>query len=72
MTICGRKCYEATGSRCTCWCGGFFHGKRGEANRRLALRHFGALPRTAEEAKSLTLIKSFPTRQYFPARLLNG
>jgi hypothetical protein len=28
-----RRCHEAHGSRCRCWCGGFFHGSAGAANR---------------------------------------
>ena len=32
---CGSRCHNAKGSRCRCWCGGFFHGKNGAgaANR---------------------------------------
>ena len=26
---CGSRCHNAKGSRCKCWCGGFFHGKDG-------------------------------------------
>jgi hypothetical protein len=30
---CDRRCHEAKGTRCRCWCGGFFHGAGGAANR---------------------------------------
>jgi len=32
---CGSRCHNAKGTRCRCWCGGFFHGKNGAgaANR---------------------------------------
>jgi len=32
---CDKRCHHARGSRCRCWCGGFFHGKdgAGAANR---------------------------------------
>ena len=32
---CGSRCHNARGTRCQCWCGGFFHGKdgAGAANR---------------------------------------
>lgn len=32
---CGARCHNARGSRCRCWCGGFFHGENGtgQANR---------------------------------------
>lgn len=30
---CGTVCHESKGSKCHCVCGGFFHGKAGEANR---------------------------------------
>jgi len=26
---CDKRCHEARGARCTCWCGGFFHGADG-------------------------------------------
>lgn len=73
MTLCGPKCYNAIGPKCDCWCQGVFHGKRGESMRRLALEHFGGLPKTEEQARSMLLLKPYPVRQYFPAnRLLNG
>ena len=32
---CSSRCHNAKGTRCRCWCGGFFHGKdgAGAANR---------------------------------------
>ncbi|GAI62515.1 unnamed protein product [marine sediment metagenome] len=32
---CSSRCHSAKGTRCRCWCGGFFHGKdgAGAANR---------------------------------------
>ena len=35
VRTCSSRCHSAKGSRCRCWCGGFFHGKdgAGAANR---------------------------------------
>ena len=33
LRTCGSRCHNAKGSRCQCWCGGFFHGSAGAANR---------------------------------------
>jgi hypothetical protein len=30
---CDKRCHNAKGPRCRCWCGGFFHGSAGAANR---------------------------------------
>jgi hypothetical protein len=30
---CDRRCHQAKGKRCYCWCGGAFHGEAGAANR---------------------------------------
>lgn len=30
---CDRRCHQAKGIRCRCWCGGAFHGSAGAANR---------------------------------------
>lgn len=30
---CDSRCHHAKGTRCACWCGGFFHGSAGAANR---------------------------------------
>ena len=30
---CDKRCHNAKGTRCACWCGGFFHGTAGAANR---------------------------------------
>lgn len=30
---CNRRCHEARGKRCGCWCGGALHGTAGAANR---------------------------------------
>ena len=30
---CDKRCHTAKGTRCRCWCGGFFHGSSGTANR---------------------------------------
>jgi glycine/D-amino acid oxidase-like deaminating enzyme len=30
---CDKRCHSARGSRCRCWCGGFFHGSAGAVNR---------------------------------------
>ena len=26
---CDSRCHQAKGTRCACWCGGFFHGRDG-------------------------------------------
>ena len=37
---CGSRCHNAKGTRCRCWCGGFFHGVdgTGAANRELLVQ----------------------------------
>ena len=30
---CDKRCHNAKRPRCRCWCGGFFHGSAGAANR---------------------------------------
>ena len=30
---CDKRCHNAKRPRCRCWCGGFFHGSGGAANR---------------------------------------
>ena len=35
---CDKRCHNARRPRCRCWCGGFFHGSAGTANRE-ALAH---------------------------------
>ena len=30
---CDKRCHSARGTRCRCFCGGFFHGSAGAANR---------------------------------------
>ncbi len=30
---CDKRCHNARRPRCRCWCGGFFHGSAGTANR---------------------------------------
>ena len=30
---CDKRCHTAKGTRCKCWCGGFFHGSAGATNR---------------------------------------
>ncbi len=30
---CDSRCHHAKGTRCKCWCGGFFHGAAGAVNR---------------------------------------
>ncbi len=30
---CDKRCHNAKRPRCQCWCGGFFHGSVGAANR---------------------------------------
>ena len=30
---CDKRCHNAKGSRCSCFCGGAFHGSAGAANR---------------------------------------
>ncbi len=30
---CDKRCHTAKGTRCKCWCGGFFHGSAGTASR---------------------------------------
>jgi hypothetical protein len=34
---CDSRCRDAKGTRCLCWCGGAFHGKKGLANRQAVL-----------------------------------
>lgn len=33
VRCCGRRCHEAKGTRCRCWCDGFLHGSGGAINR---------------------------------------
>lgn len=33
VRVCGDRCHNAKRPRCRCWCGGFFHGSGGAANR---------------------------------------
>ena len=28
---CDSRCHQAKGTKCRCWCGGFFHGRNGGA-----------------------------------------
>jgi len=30
---CNSRCHHAKGTRCACFCGGYFHGSAGAANR---------------------------------------
>lgn len=30
---CDSRCHCAKGTRCACWCGGFYHGSGGASNR---------------------------------------
>ncbi|MDD5501579.1 MAG: hypothetical protein PHH57_07900 [Candidatus Omnitrophica bacterium] len=30
---CDKRCHTAKGTRCKCWCDGFFHGSAGATNR---------------------------------------
>ncbi|MDD4984894.1 MAG: hypothetical protein PHQ43_03755 [Dehalococcoidales bacterium] len=30
---CDSRCHRARGTRCKCWCGGFYHGSAGAVNR---------------------------------------
>ena len=30
---CDKRCHSARGTRCKCWCEGFYHGKDGDVNR---------------------------------------
>ena len=52
--VCGKRCHSARGTRCRCFCGGFWHGKNGasalnraalvqatEAEQRLLLEQHG-------------------------------
>ena len=29
VRLCDKRCHEAKGTRCRCWCHGMFHGKKG-------------------------------------------
>jgi len=49
---CDKRCHEARGTRCTCWCGGFFHGADGA----------GALNRAALTRGTIDLMR-FPGYQ---------
>lgn len=31
---CDKRCHEAKGSRCRCWCKGYFHGAKSAQQRR--------------------------------------
>jgi len=47
--VCSKQCHDAKGKRCSCICGGFFHGKDGAgAANREALHQA-----TDDEAKKL-------------------
>lgn len=35
---CDGRCHNAKGTKCTCWCGGAFHGANGAANREALAR----------------------------------
>jgi hypothetical protein len=30
---CDSRCHDAKGTKCGCWCGGFYHGTAGAGNR---------------------------------------
>lgn len=31
--VCGKTCHDAKRDKCGCWCGGLFHGSKGDAAR---------------------------------------
>lgn len=39
---CDRKCHGAARARCSCWCGGLFHGERGAVARDVFVAMYGA------------------------------
>jgi len=39
---CDARCHRATRDKCSCWCGGIFHGAKGEAARETFREAFGA------------------------------
>jgi hypothetical protein len=52
--VCGKRCHDARGATCRCWCGGVFHGPspKAEESRAEFLTRFGQNPK-AESAPAL-------------------
>lgn len=49
MKRCDSRCWNADEAICDCICQGIFHGKNGEAVRRLLWEKAGIMPRTPKE-----------------------
>jgi len=32
VRVCGARCHNAKGTKCTCWCGGAYHGMFNSSN----------------------------------------
>lgn len=45
VRICGARCHGARKPKCVCWCGGLFHGQRGQRAREVFAEEFGAEPK---------------------------
>lgn len=60
VRTCDARCHEATALRCACWCGGLFHGARGQAARDAFVAEYGSLPREDEDFKSATAQPALP------------
>ena len=56
VRTCGSRCHNAKGARCRCWCGGFFHGSAGAANRE-------ALVNAVNEAEQARLLEQHGFKQ---------
>jgi hypothetical protein len=44
LRVCDSSCHEAKFDDCNCWCGGLFHGSKGEAAREAFADIFGDYP----------------------------
>jgi hypothetical protein len=51
---CDARCHKAKYERCTCWCGGLFHGRKGEAAREAFAEQFQQLPETVDDFGKVT------------------
>lgn len=45
VRVCGKVCHKAKGSTCKCWCGGLFHGSKGNAAREAFASEWGGDPK---------------------------
>jgi len=45
VRVCGKVCHKAKCDKCTCWCGGLFHGAKGNLAREAFKEEFGSEPK---------------------------